>query len=105
MALPKTLRLKTDPKAKPKIIDGKSYNALAAVNDEDFARELVRRWNCHEEMVNASKPILRDIDELEKLTRRIDLTCHPDARNLVAALTAVIRQAVSHAEPLRLATA
>lgn len=35
------------------------------------------------------------LQELDRLTRNIDLKIHPDARNLVAAMTQVIRLAIA----------
>jgi hypothetical protein len=47
----------------------------------------------------------RHIQELDRLTRSIDLTIHPDARNLVAALVSVIRLAMTDDTEARAAIA
>lgn len=45
------------------------------------------------DLLAACKGLTKHVGELGRLTRAIDLTIHPNARNLVAALTAVIRLA------------
>lgn len=45
--------------------------------------------------------LIEGVDELDRLTRAIDLKCHPDARNLVAALVAQIRLTKIHADMMR----
>jgi len=47
------------------------------------------------DLLSACKAQDAHLQELDRLTRAIDLRYHPDARNLVAAMTAVIRLAIA----------
>ena len=46
------------------------------------------------DLLDALRESRKHLHELDRLTRAIDLGCHPGARNLVAAMTSVVRLAM-----------